>query len=179
MLWYPGGIMNSNYLIYLLRFFFLQLIPAILLDLLMIVFGQKPWLYKMQMKIFTSLNKIEYFMKTQWNWENNNFRRLYQTLSDSDQITFNFDATNLDYRGYINDWIFGSRKYVLRQEESSIPSAKSKLRILYWADLILQLIFYTGIAYLILKFWGPYSGIHFQGEPIFECSTCSKFSFKK
>lgn len=179
MLWYPGGIMNSNYLIYLIRFIFLQLLPALFLDLLMIISGRKPWLYKMQMRIFTSLNMINYFMKTQWHWENYNFRRLYQTLSDTDRITFNFDATAMDYRMYVNDWIFGSRKYVLRQNESTIPAAKSKLKILYCLDLFVRIVFYCFIGYLILKFWGPYSGISYQGKPIFECNTCSKFSFKK
>lgn len=173
ILWYPGGKMEQNTLLYLCRFIFLQFIPALFIDFLCIITGKKPWLTKIQKKIFTSLNIISYFLKRQWYWENKNYKSLYENLSASDKFTFDFDATKIDYLDYVKDWLSGSRKFILKLDDSTLPAARDKLKIMYWIDSAANVGFYAGVAYLIAFVLKKFSVL--GGAAHVECNTCTKF----
>ena len=85
VLWYPGGRMCSNYFAYMLYFTLFQFIPACLIDLSLTIAGRKTWAIKLQRKIFTSLKVFEYFLKQQWNWENQNMMLLFKQMSLKDR----------------------------------------------------------------------------------------------
>ncbi|KAG4071448.1 hypothetical protein HA402_011602 [Bradysia odoriphaga] len=173
ILWYPGGKMEPNTVLYLCRFIFLQFIPALFIDLMCIITGKKPWLTKIQRKIFTSLNIISYFLKRQWYWENNNYKSLYENLSPSDKFTFDFDATKIDYLDYVKDWLSGSRKFILKLDDSTLPAARQKLRVMYWIDSVANVGFYAGVAYLIAFVLKKF--VMLGGVAHVECNTCTKF----
>lgn len=165
--------MERNTFLYLCRFIFLQFIPALFIDLMCIITGKKPWLTKIQRKIFTSLNIISYFLKRQWYWENNNYKSLYDNLSPSDKFTFDFDATKIDYLDYVKDWLSGSRKFILKLDDSTLPAARQKLRVMYWIDSVANVGFYAGVVYLIaivLKKLIALAGVAYA-----ECTTCTQF----
>lgn len=68
---------------------------------------------------------------------------------------FNFDIATLDYNQYIENWIAGSRKFILKQDDSTIPEAKRKYILLFWLDLLTKALFVLGIGYGLYK---VYSG---------------------
>lgn len=153
MIWYPGGTTTRYFLIYLIRFLFLQFIPAILVDVALLLSGHKRFLVKIQKKIFAATIAVEFFFKNEWQWENSNFRNLYQNLSTSDKHLFYFNASVIDYPIYLKNWIFGSRKYVLKEDQSTIPAAKVKLNIFYWIDWFVRFLFYGFLIYFMFFVW--------------------------
>lgn len=173
ILWYPGGRMEGNTFLYLTRFFFLQFLPALFIDFLFIIAGKKPWLTKIQKKIFTNLNTISYFLKKQWYWDNTNYKSLLANLSPADKETFEFDSKKIDYLYYMKDWLAGSRRFILKLDDSTLPAAKRKLRIMGWLDSLLNVVFYAGVAYLIAVLLRKYSVL--GGVPHAECNSCTKF----
>lgn len=69
------------------------------------------------------------------------------TPEDRDIFFFNLDS--LDWYSFILYYVLGTREYVLKQDPSTIPACKRKLKFLYICDRIIKFIF----LYLLFKFF--------------------------
>lgn len=69
----------------------------------------------------------------------------------------------------------GARRFIMKLDESSIPAAKSKLKIFYWIDLITRVVFYGVVLFLVFKFFGHFMFLTSPSTSF--CSSCSKFEF--
>lgn len=49
------------------------------------------------------------------------------------------------------NWIMGSRRFLLKLDDKSLPEAKRKYFFLFWLDLIVKFVFYAGVGYLVYK----------------------------
>lgn len=67
------------------------------------------------------------------------------------RYTFNFDAKKIDYNHWISYWIFGYRKFILKQGDESLPMAKRKYMMLYYIDFVTKLVFIGLLDFLIRK----------------------------
>lgn len=67
------------------------------------------------------------------------------------RYTFNFDAKKIDYTTYIGNWIFGYRKFILKQGDESLPLAKRKYMMLYYIDFVTKLILIGLLDFLLRK----------------------------
>ncbi|XP_063700524.1 putative fatty acyl-CoA reductase CG5065 [Culicoides brevitarsis] len=149
--WYPGGRMYKNYWVFVLAFTVIQFIPALVLDGLLAIIQRPRWLVRTQKKIWNNMKLFDYFLQHQWKWENDNLLKLYHRMELSDQYTFNFDATIVDYPTYIGNWIFGYRKFILKQGDESLPSAKRKYMMLYYIDFVTKLLLIGLLDFLLRK----------------------------
>lgn len=59
---------------------------------------------------------------------------------------FNFDTTKMDYRDYLRNWVIGSRRFMLKLEDDTLPEAKRKLNLLYWVDFVVKASSLIGIT---------------------------------
>lgn len=62
---------------------------------------------------------------------------------------FNFDTTKMDYRDYLRNWVIGSRRFMLKLEDDTLPEAKRKLNLLYWLDFVVKASFFIGITFFL------------------------------
>lgn len=62
---------------------------------------------------------------------------------------FNFDTTKMDYRDYIRNWVIGSRRFMLKLDDDTLPEAKRKLNFLYWVDFVVKAAFFIGITFFL------------------------------
>lgn len=85
VIWFPGGRMCSSYAFYLFYFTLFQLIPAGFLDLGMLLIGRKPWVVKLQRRIFESLKVFDSFLHSTWEWDDKNFNHLHKLVSLSER----------------------------------------------------------------------------------------------
>lgn len=65
-LWYPGGGMTTSKVVHLIAVLFLHLIPAYLLDGLIYMTGNKPFLVRVQNKVAAGLDLLQYYTTKQW-----------------------------------------------------------------------------------------------------------------
>lgn len=65
-LWYPGGRLTSSKVLHWFAVIFFQIIPAYLLDVLLIVTGNKPFLVRVQNKVHAGLELLQYYSMKQW-----------------------------------------------------------------------------------------------------------------
>lgn len=74
---------------------------------------------------------------------------------------FNFDTTKIDYRDYIRNWVIGSRRFMLKLDDDTLPEAKRKLKILYWIDFVVKAVFSLGITWF---FYNTYISLTSSSE---------------
>lgn len=161
--------MTNNYIFYLLNVIFFQYLPAILVDALLLISGQKPFLLKIQHKIFTSMEILSVFINNQWYWDNRQLRLLYNSLSPSDQHIFDFDAYKIDYRNFMANWILGARRFLLKLDDSTIPASQRLLKKLYWLHVATRSIFGIFCLWLTYRLLCAF----FDFGTNYECDTCN------
>lgn len=51
----------------------------------------------------------------------------------------------------MKNWIMGTRRYLLKLDDKSLPEAKRKFTILFWVDLIAKTLFFAGMLFMMYR----------------------------
>ncbi|XP_039738338.1 fatty acyl-CoA reductase 2 [Pteropus medius] len=117
---------------------------AIIYDFYLILTGRKPRMTKLLNRILKTISKLEYFSSQSWEWTTYNTEMLMSQLSPEDQRVFNFDVRHLNWSQYMENYVLGIKKYLLKEDMAGIPEVKQHLRrlrnIYYFFNTTLFLI---------------------------------------
>lgn len=64
--WYPGGRFTSSKILHWLTVVLLHIIPAYLLDALLILTRNKPFMVRVQSKVNSGLELLQYYTMKRW-----------------------------------------------------------------------------------------------------------------
>jgi len=149
--WYPGGSFTENQ--HVNRFF--QLLfhygPAHAVDLICNMIGKKPFLVRISNMMQKSTKALEPFTTNSWNFSSTNVTKLEKELTTEDREVFGFDIKELDWKEYLETYSQGIRKFLFKEDPSTIPSSRKNLIFLYWLHLTAQGLLVIGIIYLLSK----------------------------
>ncbi|CAG9767734.1 unnamed protein product [Ceutorhynchus assimilis] len=149
-LWYPGGDIKNTYLAHCIAAFFLHIIPAYLVDFVMYLTNNKPFLVQTQKRIQNGLSVLQYYTTRPWYFCNEKLHRVAENLSTEDQETFYLDKGQIMNDQFMKNYILGARKYCVHEEPETIPYARKVLKRLYYLDVVKNFI----LGFLLL--WGFY-----------------------
>ncbi|XP_069702748.1 fatty acyl-CoA reductase 1-like [Periplaneta americana] len=152
VVWYPGGSMKKSKLLHNICVFFFHLLPAILLDTLIFLSGNKPVLLRVQRRINKGFEVFEYYANNQWDFKNENVVQLRKIINERERRCFKIDGDELDLDIYITDCILAARQYILNEPLETLPAARRHMKIMYWVDVIAKLIFW-GLLLWTLASW--------------------------
>ncbi|XP_025139227.2 fatty acyl-CoA reductase 2 isoform X3 [Bubalus bubalis] len=102
--------------------------PAIIYDFYLRLTGRKPRMTKLMNRLLRTLSMLEYFINRSWEWSTYNTEMLMSELSPEDQRVFNFDVRQLNWLEYIENYVLGVKKYLLKEDMAGIPEAKQHLK---------------------------------------------------
>ncbi|EDS42237.1 fatty acyl-CoA reductase 1 [Culex quinquefasciatus] len=151
LLWVPGGSTTTWRVKYYLMVLLLHILPAMLVDTLCWVCGKRPFLMKIQRKVFLAQASLRYFVYHQWNFETERFRSLRNGLQGDDIAAFSWHLTEERIDQFYYDCWMGVRRYLLNDPDESLPQANRKMRRLKLADRVVKAIFYALLAYWLWK----------------------------
>lgn len=80
-------------------------------------------LVKLQRKIYIANMAVQYFLINEWAFLNKNMLELDKILLPEDVKDFTFKADQFDVYGYFTNAMIGARKYLLKEDESTLPEA--------------------------------------------------------
>nr|QGV11518.1 FAR6 [Tetrastichus brontispae] len=163
-LWYPGGDFTTSKIYHLLVVFFLHTIPAYLLDALLRLTGNKPFLVKVQARVNYGMNLVYYYTTKKWIFKNENLKALRENLNPEDRKTFFMDIKVIEWNRYLLTYILATRKYCLKDDPSTLPRARRVFAYLYAVDLAVK------IAFGLLLTWFIYSWF-FSSEMVISTSV--------
>ena len=72
---------------------------------------------------------------------------LAQSLTEEDRNLFYFQLDTVDWSSFMEDYILGIRKYLLKQDPSTIPTCRNKMFFLWLADRMMKVF----MVYLLYK----------------------------
>ncbi|XP_016054584.1 PREDICTED: fatty acyl-CoA reductase 2 [Miniopterus natalensis] len=102
--------------------------PAIIYDFYLWLTGRKPRMTKLINRLLRTISMLEYFINGSWEWSTRNTEMLMSKLSPEDQRVFNFDVRQLNWLEYIENYILGVKKYLLKEDMAGVPGAKQHLK---------------------------------------------------
>jgi fatty acyl-CoA reductase len=89
---------------------------------------RKPFFVRTYSKINGALQQLEYFMKFDWRWANNNSDKLLALMSPEDRENFDFDIRKMDWQVYIDRYILGVKRYLLHEDLADLPKARQNIK---------------------------------------------------
>nr|XP_034192859.1 putative fatty acyl-CoA reductase CG5065 [Osmia lignaria] len=149
--WYPDGSIHSNKFVHDLIVFFFHIIPAYLIDFLMLIFRQKRFMVRLQNRISTGLEVLQYFTTREWIFHNTNLLVMAAEMSRKDKEIFPINFLAIDELEYIKNCILGARQYCMKEDLSTLPKARRHQAVMYVVHLIAVYLFYFGMSCLIYK----------------------------
>lgn len=153
LLWYPGGTITTSKVYHWVRIGLFQLIPAYLLDIMIVLSGNKPFLVHVQHRVTAGLKILQYYTTKQWTFRNDGIKQLQNELISSDKDEFLMDPGAFEWEDYIIKYILGIRLHYLKDDPSTLPRARKVIKCFYYADWVLKI----GLTLLFL--WFVYSWI--------------------
>ncbi|XP_018318430.1 putative fatty acyl-CoA reductase CG5065 [Agrilus planipennis] len=153
LVWYPDGCVTQSAFYNNFKRIFLHLIPAYILDSVTWLSGGRPIMLKVQDKLTKAAACLEFFTLHEWNFDDRNVKALSATLNEKDRNEFNFDVAQIDWESYIESYIIGIRRFIFKDEESTLPKARKQVSRLFWTYRILQvLLVIFAWQFLVLRF---------------------------
>ncbi|XP_046383176.1 fatty acyl-CoA reductase 1-like [Ischnura elegans] len=147
IVWYPGGGICNNRLLYYIQFFLFQLLPAIVVDTALLFTGRKTRLVRLQINIFKLGRMMERFTWKEWKFDNSKMTALRESLSPEDAVVFRLGTIGVDYVKYAENWGLGVRRYMLMVGDETLAEDRRRLRRFYWADKVLKGVFWLVVAW--------------------------------
>nr|CAI5864319.1 unnamed protein product [Callosobruchus analis] len=151
-IWYPDGDIRPSKTVHNIYSIFYHWIPAILIDMLMLICGQKTFMLRIQKKIYDGLNLLEFFSTREWNFKSERFVAIPDQLSDKDKKEFPMNEI-IPLEEYLTRALLGTRQYCLKEDLSTLPRCRRNLKILYVVHKVAVYGFYFYIFYLLSRYF--------------------------
>lgn len=90
-------------------------------------------------KVHRTTAALEFFTTNQWIYRTENFQALNEELSPEDKVQFLIDVKQIDWADYMHKYVLGIRHFLLKEDPSTIASAKFKLDLIYYATQVAKL----------------------------------------
>jgi fatty acyl-CoA reductase len=123
-----GNILTRNSFLHDCWILVSHLIPAYAADLGYLLIGKRPRMVRMYAKLHKSMEILEYFTTRSWEWTHSHLDTLKSQMTAEDQKTFYTDPRTLHWPTYIQNYCLGTKKFILKEEQSGVPAARAHLR---------------------------------------------------
>jgi len=95
-------------------------------------FIKRPFrIFKTYTKLESTMDMLNVFLLNEWKFDNCNTRELWSRLGQEDRETFRYGLDEFDWPSYINDYVRGIRKHLLRERQWREGSAGQKPKASY------------------------------------------------
>ncbi|XP_052738718.1 fatty acyl-CoA reductase 1 [Bicyclus anynana] len=136
MLWYAGGSLTTSKFVYNMKVLLYHLLPAILVDLVLRITGNKPMMVKIQRRIYIGNLAVQYFVLQQWTFTNNNIVELREKIKEEDRDHFYYLMETLDPYEFFKNACIGGKEYILNEKMENLPKAKAHLKRMKLLDQV-------------------------------------------
>ncbi|KAG5676201.1 hypothetical protein PVAND_006050 [Polypedilum vanderplanki] len=139
--WWPNVTFTQNKYYYWFNVILFQWIPAYFIDMMLLLFGRKRIMVRVQKKIASALDAIKFFAMKNWDFNTDNFHNLTKIQSDEEYHMFNLDTKTINAEEYFENSIVGGRIYQDEDPLTTVPKATILIKFLYGLDLAVKSFF--------------------------------------
>ncbi|XP_059482551.1 putative fatty acyl-CoA reductase CG5065 [Neocloeon triangulifer] len=159
VVWWPDGSIKNSKLAHEFCVIFFHIIPAYLIDCLAVLFRHKPFMVNIQKRLQGGLDLLQYYTTKEWNFTNRRIVEICDKLEPSERECFTTDVKRVQWDTYVRDMLLGTRRFILKDDISSLPKAKRHMNRLYWLDRAFRIFVYFMIFWMIYSSFSTTSHI--------------------
>ncbi|KOC70467.1 Fatty acyl-CoA reductase 1 [Habropoda laboriosa] len=141
MVWYPFLVFVPNFGALIVLHLILHVIPAIMVDIVLVARRKKPIAISGVWKVTKNLRVLSRFIAASWIIKSDNIRDVQTRMNDADMKEFPFDLKVLDWHRY-SDIFAGYFRKLIKETPESLPAAKKKYQRL-------MILHYTICSFLV------------------------------
>jgi len=119
------AVSSRNKIEFAVRKFVQHTVPAHVLDMVLKMTGQKPMAVRMFRKMERSFHELSYFTCHEWKWEDRNFARVSDAMTENDRKSFFLDMTKIHWPSYYDVMCMGVKKYLAHENTSDLRKART------------------------------------------------------
>jgi len=149
-MWYPSTSVNINNTLHQIDAFLYHTVPAVLLDLVARLTGRRPKMIRLYDKADKAISALDFFTTRQWKFVSRNADLLLDQLSVRDRRVFQFDVRTIDWDQYLENYVLGTRHFILKDDPDSVPRARKHLARMYWIRQVTRL---AGLTFFLLTWF--------------------------
>ncbi|XP_054708693.1 fatty acyl-CoA reductase 1-like [Uloborus diversus] len=142
---YPKGSFRRNRYVNNVCIAFQHYLPALFVDLLAYIFFQKPGMMRVYQKVHKATDCLQFFTTRDWEFHCDNVLMLHDALSKEDKKRFFFDIRELNWSYFWENHVLGCRKFILKEDPSTIPAARKSLRRRYFVSQFTHFLVAIGV----------------------------------
>ncbi|XP_013792949.1 fatty acyl-CoA reductase 1-like, partial [Limulus polyphemus] len=157
---YPGGSFKTNRFLNRLCEITNHELPARVVDFLAKLLGYKTGLVQLYQRVHRAVHILEYFTTHEWTFQANNMLALMRKLEGTDKKVFDLDMCQIDLHDYMKKYVLGVRRFVLKEDDSTLTEARRKLRLRYYVEFMFQILLLSGVIRILVthsklarRFW--------------------------
>lgn len=153
VVWYPGGSMKSSRLYHYICVILFHYIPAIILDSIIFLSGNKPVLWRVQQRITKGFDVFEYYANNQWDFDNECSLKARDLLTERETELYKVDGQGMDMDEYFYHCTHAARLYILKEGDETIAAAKRHMTIMWFVDKLSKYLLVLGFFYLMYQYF--------------------------
>ncbi|XP_067132219.1 putative fatty acyl-CoA reductase CG5065 [Centruroides vittatus] len=146
---YPSKIPKKNYYRNRLCIAMHHLLPAMLADVFQVAVGRKPKMMNIYNKVHKKISRMEYFCTRDWKFNARNVQQLLERMLEQDKQSFDFDISKLNWDRYMEDYFLGIRRFVLKEDDSTIARSRKLVLMKYYCILLAKSGLLFGFLYIL------------------------------
>ncbi|XP_065348976.1 putative fatty acyl-CoA reductase CG5065 [Cloeon dipterum] len=167
--WWPDGSIKNSKLAHDLCVIFFHTIPAYMIDCLAVLCRQKPFMVNIQKRLQGGLDLLQYYTTKEWNFTNKKIVEISEQLTQDERECFNTDVKSIQWETYVRDMLLGIRKFILKDDNSTLPAARRHMNRLYWLDRGFRVFVLLMFFWMLISSFGLFN---FAQEESFASTTC-------
>ncbi|XP_022823967.1 fatty acyl-CoA reductase wat-like [Spodoptera litura] len=159
--WYTFIINTSNKPLFFILTWLLHYIPGYILDAGCILLGKPTMFIKLYNRVNRSSLALSYFTTHTWVFNDSNTDKLFNSLSKTDRLIFNFDTSDINISEFVTLWCVGLRKYLMKDGIKNTEYARKKQFLLKYLHYVVSCMYVYVlfkitclVCYLILCLFG-------------------------
>ncbi|KAK2580056.1 hypothetical protein KPH14_012340 [Odynerus spinipes] len=149
VVWYPGGSMKKSRLRHNICVFFFHTIPAYFIDAIIFLAGYEPIMCRVQQRIQKGFEVFEYYANNQWDFVNANIKDVRDKFNAKEYHTYFLHGDDIDFYEYFESCVHAARVYILKEPPETLPAARRHIRIMYWVDVFVKILFFILLLYVL------------------------------
>ncbi|XP_022824171.1 putative fatty acyl-CoA reductase CG5065 [Spodoptera litura] len=132
VLWYPYGIICENTVIQKVLETVLQTAPLCLAHCVWRACGlkQKPSLWTACKRLQAMNHALQFFATRHWSFSTTHVQKLADRLHGEDKLRYNLRPETIDWEQHCVDFVKGARRYLLRERDDDIHTARRRMKLL-------------------------------------------------
>ncbi|EFX77095.1 hypothetical protein DAPPUDRAFT_54498 [Daphnia pulex] len=129
IIWYPSASLRTNGFAFKFEVALYHYLPAFVVDTVAVLCWKKPFLTRLYKKVHKAMSCLEFYTMRQWHFVSRNPDLLLEKMSAEDRNTYNFDVRKINWESYMESYVLGVRKYLLKEDSSTLDLRRSNLKM--------------------------------------------------